>query len=124
MNELRYPCPCCGHRVFDEPPGSDDICLICFWEDDITQLRWPRLGSGANVASLIEAQQSYIRCGASEERFVGDVRPPTTEEPLDPDWRPIREDDRFEAPDESAPWPQDPTRLYYWLPTFWRAPDA
>jgi len=29
-----YPCPCCGYLVFTEPPGSYDICSICFWEDD------------------------------------------------------------------------------------------
>jgi hypothetical protein len=116
----RYTCPCCGHRVFDEPPGSDDICLICFWEDDATQLRWPRLGGGANVASLLEAQASYAAIGASEERFRGDVRAPNPEEPIDPEWRPMRPDDPFEADDESAPWPEDRTALYYWRPTFWR----
>ncbi|MGE7024447.1 CPCC family cysteine-rich protein [Solibacillus cecembensis] len=25
----------CGYRAFDdEPPGTYDICKICFWEDD------------------------------------------------------------------------------------------
>ncbi len=36
-----YPCPCCGYLVFTEPPGSYTICPICFWEDDISQLRFP-----------------------------------------------------------------------------------
>jgi len=44
-----YPCPCCGHRIFDEPPGSCDICKICFWEDDNVQLRWPDYAGGANI---------------------------------------------------------------------------
>lgn len=73
------------------------------------------------MASLIEAQQSYQKRGASEERFAGDVRPAKEDEPLDPAWRPIRGDDDFESPEDSAPWPLDATRLYYWLPTFWRA---
>jgi hypothetical protein len=34
-----YPCPCCGHLVYIEPPGSHDICKVCFWEDDIVMLR-------------------------------------------------------------------------------------
>ena len=61
------------------------------------------------------------KLGAIEERFVGDVRPATVEEPLDPSWRLISPSDPFEAPDDSAPWPEDATTLYYWRPTFWRA---
>ena len=40
---------------------------------------------------------------------------------LDPGFRPILASDPFEAPDDSAPWPEDPTTLYYWRATFWRA---
>jgi hypothetical protein len=121
MSEQRYPCPCCGHLVFSEAPGSDDICLVCFWEDDVTQLRWPNLSGGANAVSLLEAQRSFAKIGAIEETFVNDVRPPTAEEPLDPEWRPISDSDVFEAPDESAPWPEDKTALYYWRRNYWRA---
>ena len=121
MTEPRFPCPACGHLVFDEAPGSDDICLVCLWEDDLTQLRWPALGGAKNEVSLLEAQQNIKKIGAIEERFVGDVRPATAEEPLDPSWRPIQESDSFEGPDDSAPWPEDPTTLYYFRPTFWRA---
>ena len=82
---------------------------------------------GASAAvSLADAQRNVVALGAIEERFAGDVRPPTEEEPLDPTWRPILASDPFEAPDDSAPWPEDATVLYYWRPTFWRAkkPDA
>jgi hypothetical protein len=102
------------------PPGSDDICMICFWEDDVMQLRWPQLAGATNAVSLLEAQKNFIRLGASEERFLGDVRPAAPNEPIDEGWRPIDERDRFEGPDESAPWPEDRSRLYYWRPTFWR----
>lgn len=54
-----FPCPCCGHRVFDEPPGSYAICQVCSWEDDAVQLRWPDWQGGANDPSLIKAQQTY-----------------------------------------------------------------
>lgn len=121
MTEQRFPCPACGHLVFDDKPGSDDICLVCLWEDDLTQLRWPALGGGKNEVSLREAQRNIKKLGAIEERFVGDVRPPTEQEPLDPTWRPIDDSDSFEGPDDSAPWPEDPTALYYWRPTYWRA---
>jgi hypothetical protein len=36
----KYPCPCCGYLMFYEGPGSYDICKICFWEDDLSQLRF------------------------------------------------------------------------------------
>jgi hypothetical protein len=120
MSDDVYPCPCCGHLVFEEPPGSDDICMICFWEDDVTQLRWPWLAGATNAVSLVEAQRNVIRLGASEERFVGDVRPATPTEPIDEGWRPITDQDRFEKPEDTAAWPEDRTRLYYWRPTFWR----
>jgi hypothetical protein len=121
MTDPRFPCPACGHLVFEAGPGSDDICLVCLWEDDLTQLRWPELAGGKNAVSLAEAQRNIKTFGAIEERFAGDVRPATEEEPLDPDFRPILASDPFEAPDDSAPWPEDPTTLYYWRATFWRA---
>lgn len=66
-----------------------------------------------------------MTCGASEERFVGDVRAANEAEPMDPEWRPITEADPFETPDESAPWPKDPTTLYHWRPaTYWRRSPA
>lgn len=117
---MRYPCPCCGHLVFDEQPGSEDICLICFWEDDLAQLRWPELAEGANAVSLIEAQRNYAEFGAIDRRFEGDVRKARDDEPLEPGFRLIGEQDPFEGLDDSAPWPEDPTTLYYWRQTFWR----
>ena len=35
-----YPCPCCGYLMFNEEPGSYDICEVCGWEDDLSQLRF------------------------------------------------------------------------------------
>jgi len=102
------------------PPGSDDICMVCFWEDDMMQLRWPQLAGATNAVSLLDAQKNFVRFGASEERFQRDVRPPAPDETIDEGWRTVDERDRFEGPDESAPWPEDRTRLYYWRPTFWR----
>ncbi|MFF1900798.1 CPCC family cysteine-rich protein [Streptomyces sp. NPDC058206] len=39
---LTFPCVCCGHLTLGEPPGSYEICSVCFWEDDRVQLRWPK----------------------------------------------------------------------------------
>ena len=82
----KYPCPCCGYMVFEESPGSYDICPICFWEDDLSQLRFPRT-TGANRVSLVEAQRNYDRYGACELRFLSNVRMATASDDRDPDWR-------------------------------------
>ncbi|MGM7777732.1 CPCC family cysteine-rich protein [Arthrobacter sp. KNU-44] len=120
---VKYPCPCCGHLIFGEPPGSYEICSVCFWEDDAVQLRWPTFEGGANHPSLIESQRAYAKDGAMESRFVELVRPASAQEPLDNGWRPIDpERDSFEAEDEQdAKWPDDLTTLYWWRPEFWRS---
>lgn len=85
-DDVSYPCPCCGHLVFGEPPGSHDICPVCFREDDLAQLRFVRT-TGANHVPLIEAQQ-YAIFGARERRFTTHVRQPRADEPIDNGWRP------------------------------------
>jgi hypothetical protein len=77
-----YPCPCCGYLVFDEPAGSDDICEICFWHDDLSQLRFPRM-TGANHVSLLDAQRNYREFGACEERVLAFARRPTAADDRD-----------------------------------------
>lgn len=84
--ESRYPCPCCGYMVFEESPGSYDICPICYWEDDLSQLRFQRT-TGANHVSLLEAQRNYDRDGVCELRFLSNVRVVTASDVRDPDWR-------------------------------------
>ncbi len=50
---MKYTCPCCGYRTLDEePPGTYDICEICFWEDDPVQFVDPDYEGGANTPSL------------------------------------------------------------------------
>ncbi|MFD7840486.1 CPCC family cysteine-rich protein [Streptomyces sp. NPDC059761] len=107
----RHPCPCCGHLVLDEMPGSYAICPVCSWEDDIVQFRRPTADLGANKVSLIEAQRNYRDFGARDRRGRQYVRPPAEDEPLDPAWRPIDlTRDSFEDRDaeDHAPWPRDP----------------
>ena len=109
-----YPCPCCGHMSFSEPPGSYDICPICYWEDDVVQLRWVLRGGGANKPSLVESQQNYAKHGAMEERFVKNVRQPRAGDERDPEWRPVdTERDRPQERDD-PPWVKDYTVYYYW----------
>ena len=119
---MRFPCPCCGHLVFDQPPGSYDICHVCFWEDDNIQLRWPDWAGGANRPSLMKSQSDFVQFGAMEDGFRSNVRAPLPEEPIDDGWRPIDLDrDHFEARGvQERGWPDDLTVLYWWRPTFWR----
>jgi hypothetical protein len=121
MSATPFPCPCCGYLVFAEPPGSSDICMICFWEDDAEQLRYPDLADETNIMSLVEAQRSYGQHGAVDERLKEDVRRPTAEDVLDRGFRPIDpQRDSFEPEPSGTPGPADLTALYYWRPTFWR----
>jgi hypothetical protein len=114
--------------VFDEPVGYE-ICPICNWEDDISQLRFPRLEGGANRVSLWEAQQNYARYGVSDLRFREQVRSPAPADRQDPGWRMLDEargeiEDPVSGVDYGPSYPDDPTTLYYWRPTFWRREAA
>lgn len=64
-----YPCVCCGHLTIPEQPGSYFICPICFWEDDVSQLRWPTMSGGANDVSLIEGQANFREFGSCKLRM-------------------------------------------------------
>ncbi|MCT4776691.1 MULTISPECIES: CPCC family cysteine-rich protein [Exiguobacterium] len=87
---MTYTCPCCGYQTLnEEPPGTYDICGICFWEDDGVQFRDPDYEGGANTVSLRQAQQNYIRFGVSELLFSDSVRTPTEHDIKDSKWRPL-----------------------------------
>ncbi|WP_460629740.1 CPCC family cysteine-rich protein [Intrasporangium mesophilum] len=122
MMAALLPCPCCGHTVLSaERPGSSLICPICRWEDDLLQLRWPRLPGGANGPCLVEAQQAYRILGAKEARATKRARPPSADEQVDIGFRPIQDSNNFEDNDDvSTLWPKDLTQLYWWRPNFWR----
>lgn len=117
MSKL-YPCPCCGYKVHDEPPGSYNICPICFWEDDISQLRFPEI-SGANHLSLIEGQKNFAEFGACEKRILEHVRDPNPQDQRDEKWRPLDpKKDQFETLkadiDYGSSYPMNSEDLYYW----------
>lgn len=48
-------CPICGKTQV----GDYDICPVCKWENDPTQLKHPEFGGGANHMSLEEARAAY-----------------------------------------------------------------
>lgn len=114
----KYTCPCCGYKVFNEGPGSFEICPICYWEDEAMQLRYPK-EVGANKVSLIEAQENYEKHGVSDLGLKNLVRKPKEDDEKDPLWRKIdlKKDtvvEKREGLESTHIYPLDTTRLYYW----------
>lgn len=73
----KYACSCCGYYTFDhEPDGSDNICPVCFWQDDYVQLHDPQYGGGANEPCLEQARLNYKEFGSCERRLIQYVRKP------------------------------------------------
>lgn len=87
---MKYTCPCCGYKTLDEePPGTYEICAICFWEDDPIQFDDPDYEGGANRPSLKTAQKNYQLFRACEKRIVEYVRKPNANDEKDPNWKPF-----------------------------------
>lgn len=80
-----YPCPCCGFTTFSKPSGSYDICVICGWEDDNLQLRYPGLAGGANDRSLYDEQRAGGWAKLDLDLFQGYRR--------SPGWRPVHREE-------------------------------
>lgn len=77
----RFACPCCGCLTLpQEPPGTYEVCPVCWWEDDGVQFEHPDRRGGANAPSLNEARANYLHFGASDEDLIDAVRPPRPEE--------------------------------------------
>lgn len=79
--EKSYRCPCCGFKTL-YGRGQDEICKVCFWEDDgqddhdAEEVRGGPNGS----LSLTEARTNFRNFGASETRFLNKVRRPLADE--------------------------------------------
>lgn len=125
-SRVRSTCPCCGYRVFNGPPGTEDLCPICAWRDDLMHLRFPLFNGMPNGISLVDAQMNYGVIGAKDASSLGSVRFPAAGDERDPDWRAIDLDvDRpktIPVDFDGLAEPQDPASLYYWLPASCREP--
>lgn len=78
---MTYPCPCCHNRTLSgQPPGTYEVCPVCFWEDDPVQFDDEDYEGGANTVSLSTARKNYQAFGACSEEHRSEVRPPTEEE--------------------------------------------
>ena len=59
MAKELYYCPVCGKYLFEDGPGSYEICPICDWEDDLVQEENPDYRGGANHESLNEYKKKW-----------------------------------------------------------------
>ncbi|MBE7386126.1 MAG: hypothetical protein F6J95_032650 [Leptolyngbya sp. SIO1E4] len=83
----QYSCLCCGYQtLIQPPPGTWEICPVCFWEDAPDEWNW-----SSNRVSLKEAQRNFRNLGACEPDWVKDVRPPTPAERRPPAWQTLDE---------------------------------
>jgi hypothetical protein len=113
----RYTCPCCGYLSFGGPPGSYEICHVCYWEDDLVQLLDPWFAGGANSPSLFQAQENFEAYGAMEARFVENARGVLADDVSDPSWRRVVSTDCVftKVPADLAETDLlHPEVLYYW----------
>lgn len=84
----KFYCPCCGYNTLSEPPkGTHNICEVCFWEDDRTQLEDPSYEGGANRVSLIQAQKNFELFGACDKEMVQNVSNPSRNAIRNPEWK-------------------------------------
>ena len=103
-----YTCPACGYKTFLSEPGSYEICEVCGWEDDNSQLMFVKMSGGANKLSLVEKQK---------ENSIKDLD--SHDCAKDPEWVPF-DNDKFQAKefipgkDYGAEYPEDSIDLYYW----------
>ncbi|MED3798350.1 CPCC family cysteine-rich protein [Lysinibacillus capsici] len=87
---MEFTCPCCGYKTLKgKPPGTYEICEICFWEDDGVQFYDYDFGGGANTPSLRQAQKNFNIFGACEERCIAFVRKPNEKDEKDSNWKPF-----------------------------------
>jgi hypothetical protein len=89
VSAVRFPCPCCGYKTLPSPSPSDEICDVCFWQDDFVDNHDTEV-LGPNRVPLSVARANFARWGAYEKRWVENVRPPRPEEGPPEPWTETR----------------------------------
>jgi hypothetical protein len=77
QEDIAYNCPCCGYKTLSEC-GGDEICSVCFWQDDGQNEQDADIVRGGpnGSLSLTKARDNFRIFGACEERFIKNVRKP------------------------------------------------
>jgi hypothetical protein len=89
-----FPCPCCGFFTLNEQSPSDDICPVCFWQDDFVDNHDTDV-LGPNPVRLSVARMNYNAFGASHRRRLPHVRKPRPEEGPPKPWTERRTKDEM-----------------------------
>ena len=80
-NDMGYKCECCGnYTLLEESCGTDNICPVCYWQDDYVQLHNPAFAGGANKESLNQARENYKVFGVCSKEYTKYVRNPYLDE--------------------------------------------
>ncbi|MBM0065513.1 CPCC family cysteine-rich protein [Alkalicoccobacillus gibsonii] len=70
MIQVKFACLCCGYKTLEkEPPGTYDICEVCYWEDDDYQYAFQN-ELGANRVTIKEAKRNFLAFGACERDLI------------------------------------------------------
>jgi hypothetical protein len=79
--EKAHRCPCCKFKTL-YGRGQDQICKVCFWQDDgQDEAEADEVWGGPNQGlSLRQAQQNFALIGAVEECVRRFVRKPLPDE--------------------------------------------
>lgn len=74
-------CPCCGYRTLSKQ-GNDQICEVCYWQDDgQDDPKADEVWGGPNKGlSLTQARINFRAFGAARREWLTHVRPPRPEE--------------------------------------------
>ena len=67
-------CPCCDFFALRER-GAREICPLCYWDDDGSDLGELDRSSPANHISLRQARRNFQRCGAADDSATNLVAP-------------------------------------------------
>lgn len=62
------------------PPGNDEICPVCWWQDDYVAFHHQELAVGPNRVSLEEGRRNYRKRGYADPRGADHVREPAPHE--------------------------------------------
>jgi hypothetical protein len=79
--EPAFRCPCCRFKTL-RGRGQDDICAVCFWEDDgqddhdANEVR----GGPNGTLSLSRARDNFTAFGAIDRKHLPNVRQPLPNE--------------------------------------------
>ena len=78
---VAHRCPCC-RKLTMHGRGNDDICPVCFWEDDGQDDHdADEVRGGPNLRlSLTQARANFTKIGAFSPECLHLVRPPTPQE--------------------------------------------